>query len=305
MEEVEEIVIDDIIVKNKDRKKVVSYSQYSMFESCRKKFKLKYIDKLGKNDSNIHSVFGTSVHETIQHFLSVMYGESKKAALGINLEALLYENMIKTFLAEQTKMNGRLPCTKEELIEFYDDGCNIMHYFTSKLKTFYPKQGFELVDIEYRLEVEVKPGVWFWGFIDVVLRDLISGKIIVVDIKTSTKGWSSYQKNDKTKTAQVLMYKKLYSERYDLDLNDISVEYHIMKRKIDPNSQWPIPRITKFVPSNGKPSVNRAWSDFMGFVDYVYDDGGNVRAGGDYTANPTKLCSWCEFKDNGMCNSWR
>ena len=291
--------------EKKDRKRVVSFSQYSTWSGCKKKYKLQYIDKLAKSGGNIHLVFGTAIHETIQAFLKVMYGESKKAALNINLDNLLYENMIEAFQSDQKKMKGKAPCTKEELIEFYKDGQNILHYFVGKLNKFYPKQGYELVAIEYKLETEVKPGVIFWGFIDVVLRDKISGKEIVIDLKTSTKGWSSYKKNDKIGSSQVLLYKKLYSEKENLELNDISVEYQILKRKIDPNSEWPIPRISKFVPANGKPSVNKAWDAFMEFVDYVFDDEGNLRENQNYEANPTRLCDWCDFKTLGHCNSWR
>ena len=288
-----------------DRKKVVSFSQYSTWSGCKKKYKLQYIDKVARSGGSIHTVFGTGIHETIQTFLKIMYGESKKAALNMNLDKLLYENLITAFQADQKKMGGKAPCTKEELIEFYADGQNILHYFTGKLNKFYPKQGYELVAIEYKLEEEVKPGVVFWGFIDVVLRDKISGKEIVIDLKTSTQGWSSYKKNDKVGSSQVLLYKKLYSEKEDIELNDINVEYQILKRKINPNSEWPIPRISKFVPANGKPSVNKAWDSFMEFVDYVFDDNGNLRDGQTYEANPTKLCDWCIFKEEGQCNSWR
>lgn len=290
--------------EEKKRKKVVSFSQFTMFESCKKKYKLRYIDKLAKSTGNIHSVFGTSIHETIQTFLKVMYGESKKAALNINLDALLYENLVIAFQDEQKKMDGDPPCTKEELIEFYEDGQNILHYFTGKLQKFYPKQGYELVAIEYRLEEEVKPGVIFWGFIDVVLRDKISGKEIVIDLKTSTRGWGSYKKNDKVGTSQVLLYKKLYSEKENIELNDIGVEYQIMKRKLNPDSQWPIPRISKFVPANGKPSVNKAWTRFMEFVDYVFDEEGNYRTDRVFEASPSKLCDWCIFKEKNICKSW-
>jgi len=294
-----------MIEEIKKRNKVVSFSQYTMFSSCKKKYKLRYIDKLAKGSGNVHSVFGTAIHETIQSFLKVMYGESKKAALNINLDSLLYENLIIAFQTDQKKMDGALPCTKEELIEFYEDGQNILQYFTGKLNKFYPKQGYELVAIEYRIEEELKPGVIFWGFIDVVLRDNISGKIIVIDLKTSTKGWGSYKKNDKIGTSQVLLYKKLYSEKEDIPLNDISVEYQIMKRKLPQNSEWPIPRISKFVPANGKPSVNKAWNSFMEFVDYVFDGEGNYRTENLFEASPSKLCDWCFFKTSGHCDSWR
>ncbi len=74
----------------------------------------------------------------------------------------------------------------------------------------------------------------------------------------------------------MLLYKKFYSEKYEIPLDKIKVEYQILKRKISENFEYPIPRISKFVPANGKPSVKRAWDGFMNFVDSVYDDGGNV-----------------------------
>lgn len=288
-----------------ENKKVVSYSQYTTYHSCPQKYKLQYIDKKGKSESNIHTIFGSSLHETIQEFLTVMYGESKKKAMEQDWDAFLMSRMIYNFQTEEEKM-GKLPATKEELMEFYEDGCNIVQYFKGKLNKFYPKQGFRLVGIEYKLEKEVKPGVFFWGYIDVILEDVISGKIIIIDIKTSTKGWNKYQKADKTKTSQMLLYKKLYAERENVDYNDLMVEYQIMKRKVeqDPSMPYHVPRITKFVPANGKPSVNNAWDSFMAFVDAVFDDNGEFKTNRDYPTKVTKLCDYCQFKQNHMCLEW-
>ena len=75
----------------------VSFSQYSMWSSCPHQYKLNYIDKLGESSSNVHTIFGTAMHETIQHYLSVMYGVSKKQADEINKDKLLLENMRKAY----------------------------------------------------------------------------------------------------------------------------------------------------------------------------------------------------------------
>ena len=47
----------------------VSFSQYSMWSSCPQHYKLQYIDKLSESTSNIHLVFGTAMHETLQEYL--------------------------------------------------------------------------------------------------------------------------------------------------------------------------------------------------------------------------------------------
>ena len=281
----------------------VSYSQYGMYSTCQQQYKLKYVDKLGESSANIHTIFGSAMHETIQHFLDVMYNVTKKQALTLNLEGMLYDSLVEHFTNEKDKMEGRFPCTKEELDEFFEDGKLILEYFTKKLDKLYSKSGFELVAIEQMLNAEVKPGVNFVGFIDVLLKDKTTQEYIIIDLKTSTRGWNKYQKNDKVKTSQMLLYKKFYSEKYDIPLDKIKVEYQILKRKLWEAADFPVPRISKFVPANGKPSVNRAWDGFLGFVNNVFGENGEIIQT-DFPTNKGKHCDWCEFKERNLCPLW-
>ena len=282
----------------------VSYSQFGMYSSCQQQFKLNYIDKLGISNANIHLIFGSSMHEVIQHFLDVMYNVTKKQALQLNLEGMLQDKLVEHFKKEKEKMGEDDPCTKEELQEFYQDGVLILEYFRNKLDKLYSKTGFRLVAIEQVLNAEIKPGVNFIGFIDILLEDLSTNEYIIIDLKTSTKGWSQYQKSDKTKISQMLLYKKFYSDKYGIPLDKIKVEYQILKRKLFEGADFPIPRISKFVPANGKPSVNRAWNDFKGFVDSVYGDNGEVIQT-EFPTNKGKPCDWCEFKTRKLCPIWK
>jgi len=283
----------------------VSYSQYGMYSTCQEQYKLNYIDKLGTSSANIHTIFGSAMHETIQHFLDVMYNVTKKQALQLNLEEMLYKQLVEHFTKENEKMeDGMFPCTKEELGEFFEDGKLILQYFRNKLDKLYSKSGFELLAIEQVLNAEVKPGVHFIGFIDILLKDKSTDEVIIIDLKTSTKGWSKYQKNDKIKTSQMLLYKKFYSEKYNVPLDKIKVEYQILKRKIFEGADYPIPRISKFVPANGKPSVNKAWNGFLDFVNEVFDDGGNFIQR-EYLPTKGKQCDWCEFKQRKLCSLWK
>jgi hypothetical protein len=282
----------------------VSYSQFGMYSSCQQQFKLNYIDKLGISNANIHLIFGSSMHEVIQHFLDVMYNVTKKQALQLNLEQMLQDKLVEHFKKEKEKMGEDDPCSKEELQEFYQDGVLILEYFRNKLDKLYSKTGFRLVAIEQVLNAEIKPGVNFIGFIDILLEDLSTNEYIIIDLKTSTKGWSQYQKSDKTKISQMLLYKKFYSDKYGIPLDKIKVEYQILKRKIFEGADFPIPRISKFVPANGKPSVNRAWTDFKNFVDSVYGDNGEVIQT-EFPTNKGKPCDWCEFKTRKLCPIWK
>ena len=282
----------------------VSFSQYSMWSSCPHQYKLNYIDKLGESSSNIHTIFGTAMHETIQHYLSVMYGVSKKQADEINKDKLLLEKMREAYKSEADKMSEGTPCTQIQLEEFYGDGRRILQWLDKHMHKFYSKSGFDLVGIEIPLNATIKEGVHFIGFIDIVIRDLASNEIIIIDLKTSTMGWNQYQKADKMKNSQILLYKKYYSELFNIPLQKIKVEYQILRRKLPEDSAFPVPHVSKHIPSHGSPSVKKVYDEFMEFINTVFDDGGGFKDI-EFPKVPgaaKKNCKFCEFGNRGICD---
>lgn len=282
----------------------VSFSQYSMWSSCPHQYKLNYIDKLGESSSNVHTIFGSAMHETIQHYLSVMYGVSKKQADEINLDKLLLERMRENYKGEAEKMSEGTPCTQEQLEEFYGDGRRILQWLNKHMHKFYSKSGFELVGIEIPLNATIKPGVHFIGFIDIVLRDLAANEIIIIDLKTSTMGWNQYQKADKMKNSQIILYKKYYSELFSIPLQKIRVEYQILRRKLPEDSAFPVPHVSKHVPAHGSPTVTKVYDEFMEFINTVFDDEGKFKDI-DFPKVPgaaKKNCKFCEFGNRGICD---
>jgi hypothetical protein len=282
----------------------VSFSQYSMWSSCPHQYKLNYIDKLGESSSNVHTIFGSAMHETIQHYLSVMYGVSKKQADEINLDKLLLERMRENYKGEVEKMSEGTPCTQEQLEEFYGDGRRILQWLNKHMHKFYSKSGYELVGIEIPLNATIKTGVHFIGFIDIVLRDLAENSIIIIDLKTSTMGWNQYQKADKMKNSQILLYKKYYSELFNIPLQKIKVEYQILRRKLPEDSAFPVPHVSKHVPAHGSPSVTKVYDEFMEFINTVFDDGGGFKDI-EFPKVPgaaKKNCKFCEFGNRGICD---
>jgi hypothetical protein len=282
----------------------VSFSQYSMWSSCPHQYKLNYIDKLGESSSNIHTIFGTAMHETIQHYLSVMYGVSKKQADEINKDKLLLEKMREAYKSEADKMSEGTPCTQIQLEEFYGDGRRILQWLDKHMHKFYSKSGFELVGIEIPLNATIKTGVHFIGFIDIVIRDLASNEIIIIDLKTSTMGWNQYQKADKMKNSQILLYKKYYSELFNIPLQKIKVEYQILRRKLPEDSAFPVPHVSKHIPAHGSPSVKKVYDEFMEFINTVFDDGGTFKDI-EFPKVPgaaKKNCKFCEFGNRGICD---
>jgi RecB family exonuclease len=275
----------------------VSFSQYSMWSSCPQQYKLSYIDDLRQSSSNIHSVFGSAMHETLQEYLSRCLRISKSQAdKGMDTKAFLKEKMREMYLKESNE--GKDPiCTKEELVEFLEDGNLILDYFqkSKNFNNFFSLKYDELVAIEQPINTKIREHINFLGFIDLIVRSKFDGKYRIIDFKTSTSGWSKYQKKDPTKNAQILLYKKFYSEMLGVSMDMIDVEFIILKRKVSDNTEYHIPRISRHVPANGKPSINKAWNEFNLFVDNVFNPDGTYRTDVEYMKKPSKLCGWCEF----------
>ena len=282
----------------------VSFSQYSMWSSCPHQYKLAYIDDLRESSSNIHSVFGSAMHETLQEYLSRCLRISKSQAdKNMNTKEFLKEKMREFFIKESN--DGQNPiCSKEELVEFLEDGYAILDYFqkSKNFNNFFSLKDDELIAIEQPINTKILENVSFLGFIDFIVKNKKTGRYRIIDFKTSTKGWSKHQKSDPVKNSQILLYKKFYAELLGISQDLIDVEFIILKRKLYENTDFVVPRISKHVPASGKPSVNKAWKGFSDFVESVFDVDGNYRTDVEYPKNPTKLCDWCEFKQRGLCS---
>lgn len=282
----------------------VSFSQYSMWSTCPHQYKLSYIDGLRDSSSNIHSVFGSAMHETLQEYLSRCLTISKSQAdKNMNTKEFLKEKMREFFIKESN--DGLNPiCSKEELVEFLEDGYLILDYFqkSKNFNNFFSLKDDELVAIEQVINTKIGENVSFLGFIDFIVRNKATGRYRITDFKTSTRGWGKHQKTDPVKNAQILLYKKFYAELLGISVDLIDVEFIILKRKVSETADFYIPRISRHVPASGKPSMNKAWKGFTEFVDSVFDKDGVYRTDVEYPKNPSKLCGWCEFKERGLCD---
>ena len=174
-----------------------------MYSECPLHWKLNYVDKLKISESNIHLIFGSSMHEVLQHYLNVMYNESVKKADSIDLNEMLRDKLIDQFkIAEE--QDGISPCKKQQLMEFFDDGILIIDFFKKRRGEYFSKRDWELIGCEIPIEVDLKNNIKMVGYIDVVMRHIPTDSIKIIDIKTSTMGWNKWMKKDENKTQQLL-----------------------------------------------------------------------------------------------------
>ena len=112
--------------------KHISYSQLSSFATCNKQWYWTYVKKLAPYQGSIHATFGTAMHETIQSWLEVLYHDKVKSANEMNLDALLYENMIKAYKGQKAQNGHEHFTNQEEMNMFYLAGKHILNFLKKK-----------------------------------------------------------------------------------------------------------------------------------------------------------------------------
>lgn len=282
--------------------KTVSYSQFSLYLNCPKRWKLDYVDGLRTFEQNINLLFGTAFHETVQHYLTTMYDESVKKADEIDIDKHLQQTMLTEYKSSVAKNGGKHFSNPNELSEFYQDGVAILKYFKNHRRAYFPSKQHKLLGIELPLNIALRKGIKFTGFIDVVILDERDNRIKIYDFKTSTVGWNANQKKDVSKTSQMVLYKKYYAEQYGVSEDMIDIEYIIVRRKINEDLEFVPKRIQTFAPASGRTTVNKVTKLINEFLDRCFNDDGTYNTTNVYTAVESSFCKYCPYnKEEALC----
>ena len=282
--------------------KSVSYSQYSLWASCPHKWYLTYVENKQPYQASIHTVFGTAFHETLQAYITTMYEESGTAADKMDLESLFQERFREVY-ANEYKAAGAHFTDAEQMSEFFDDGIAILRWLKPKRNQIFTIRRTKLLGIELPLLLKIDNNIYYKAFIDFALYDEDLNKVYIYDIKTSTRGWSDNEKRDDQKTAQVLLYKEYFARQFGWDVEQIEVEFFIVKRKIYEQAEYPIPRLQSFRPASGKNKRKQAINNFEAFVKDCFDEVGKPQIKSYLKNVGESNCKWCPYKDNQeLCN---
>lgn len=277
----------------------VSYSQYSMFSECQYRWYLNYVKKHKERKPSIALSFGTAFHEVLQEYLNVLFNQSVKAANELDLEAMLKERISENYKESLEENKGEHYSTPEQLKEHYLDGIAILEWIKKNRAKFFNTKNTVLIGIEVPVLVPVSeetPNVFMNGYIDLVLYNKNTDTYTVYDIKTSTRGWTDYDKRNQTKLNQVLFYKKYFSEKMEVPEEKVEVLFFICRRKVFANSEFSMHRVQEFSPSQGKRKVNEAIESLKTFVSYSFDENAKHKKDAVYVKNPS-ACKYCEYKD--------
>ena len=253
-----------------------------MYKHCPHKWYLQYVKGYKDDKPNIHFVFGTAMHEAIQHYLQTMYDESATKADNIDIRKYFKERMSNEYSKYKKKNKDRHFSTPEQMNEFFQDGIAILEWFKKHKrgrKAFFSPRQTKLVGIEVPLilqPIKERPNIKYMGYVDLVVKDKNNGEYTIYDIKTSTKGWSKWEKGDVTKSQQLLLYKNYYSELFKVPKNKINIEFFIVKRKVldfdDEKLQSPHQayRVQSFKPTDNPKRLKDANEQFKSFIKECY-----------------------------------
>jgi hypothetical protein len=282
----------------------VSFTQYQTYSSCPKKWKTSYIDKIKIYEPSIHSLFGEAVHELLQKYILYLYTKKIKDADAIDFEQELMDSLREKYQQELLKNNTHFS-SQEVLANFYTQGLEILQYVRKKRKLYFNPKKEELIGIEMPLLLpvdEVHNHVYLMGFVDFAIRNKLDGKIKIVDIKTSTKGWNEYDKKS-SKINQILIYKKYFAEQYNVNVEDIDVEYFIVRRTINMEIAFPTKRVQLYTPSSGKVSLKRSHTEWLNFINDCFTNDSQYNSNGEFPAKPgtnNYNCKFCPY--NSTCD---
>jgi hypothetical protein len=280
----------------------VSYSQYSMWATCPYRWAMKYIENKEPYQASIHTVFGTAFHETLQEYLKIMYNESGAASDKMNLEELFQERFREVY-SKEYKSAGAHFSSPTEMRDFFDDARAMLTWIQKRRNKIFTIRNVRLLGIELPLLLKLSNNLYYKAFVDFAVYDLDLKKVTIYDIKTSTRGWSDAEKRDDKKTAQILLYKEYFARQYGFDVEQIEVEFFIVKRKIYEQAKYPIPRIQSFRPASGKAKRRNAVDSFQDFIKDCFDESGKPQIKSYIKNVGESSCKWCPYKDDSsLCD---
>ena len=295
-----ESILAKVRPEKRPDQKNVSFSQFSVYESCPYRWYLTYAKGHYLFTASINTVFGTAIHEALQTYLTILFNDSVKASDEFDMIGLFEKRFKEEYIKEVANNDGQHFSNKEEMAEFYQDGVEILNFIKKKRKAYFSTKGCELLGMEIPILVEIKDNTdtfLFQGYVDMVYRDNSDGTVYIIDFKTSTRGWKDYEKKDETKQSQILLYKNYFAKQFGVPVEKIVPQFQILKRKIYENADFPQPRFQVHEPANGKSKVHQAVQKLNNFVDECFNPDGTAREKYHTKIASEKNCRFCPFKD--------
>ncbi len=243
-----------------------SYSKISCYKQCPFKFKLKYEDKNYLFSANIATDFGSLVHSIEEDIAYAIQ----------NVQPINYIVLKNKFILECRKIAQKYPIdffnqdksgrTYQEKMYLY---LNSSIYRLENFMQQHPE--LKIVGIEQKFEYDYDGVHSFSGSIDRAFQNIITGEIIIQDIKT----WSVPAQNSELKAPlQFAVYMMAAEKLWGVPFNKIKCEYDL------PLCDTTQAALSEDIVSDSKPVLDKL---FKGIQQE------------NFKPTITALCHWCEY----------
>lgn len=265
----------------------ISFSELSQYGECGHKHLIEKYLKLAVSPTSIHLIFGNAIHSAIE--------------VGIR-DRLNLDARISHFTQYFTKeMMDKMIGTKDyaDVENFTKQGEHILRL----LSTEKILEKYDLIGVEMSLYEKLFSNFHFKGFIDLILKDKKTGRILIIDWKTSGEQWDvQKKKKNKVFMAQMRLYKYFYARKFDVDINEIDCKYIVLNRlknKKCPELGYGDLQTVEIFSTN---------EDIMEAVKLVADTLRNIHLNKNFPKakfnGKTDSCFFCPYKSNPtLCNS--
>lgn len=206
--------------------KHVSFSELKTNDECQYRHFIQY--ELGHKDGEvIYSEFGSLLHNAID----LSYKDGKRnhwISFGKNF--LKWAKKNKTLL-EQFCSDKNINI---DIYKWIRDGFSLYHLVFNFIENKFPQ--CEIIESEIEIYEPILENVaqiegWkFKGYIDLVLKDK-DGGYHIIDFKTTEKGWNDYKKSTDQIQYQIILYKKFFSQKCQIPLQNIQTHFLLLKRQ--------------------------------------------------------------------------
>jgi hypothetical protein len=193
----------------------ISYSEFTKYQECGHRHLIEKYLEIVPPTTSIHLIFGNSIHSSIEMGLKENWQLERRIE---HFREMFYTNMMNE-LKDSPEFR--------QVNEFMEQGINIIALVnTTKLL-----EKYELVGVETALYENLFSNYHFKGFIDLIVKDRKTGRIIIIDWKTSGEPWDvQKKKKDKIFMAQMRFYKYFYGRKFNVSLDQIDCKYVVLNR---------------------------------------------------------------------------
>jgi hypothetical protein len=281
---------------------VVSYSQYSKYKTCPRSWYIRYVQKIKDDEPSVILTYGNAMHALVQYWLKLLFTKGEKFTKELNW-ADIFKNILKQEYLKDFDKHKTHFSTPEELMTYFSDGYEVFSYLMKNRSKYFSLRDMQLIGIELPIYLTLDPNndkVKFSGFLDLVLYDKSDKTYIVIDLKTSKRGWSKWDKENKLKMNQVVAYKKYFSTQYNIPESAVSVKFMILRQSIDPDSLWPKKRVQEIAPTSGSRTVKLVDQDVKTFISKCFVNNQHNQTRDEFSPNPGRNewnCKFCPYKD--------